>query len=406
MKLNFVLKLRFWLLYMVVFTLPMYMRLNNYLLGAFIVFGLAHLFLDIKKVNIGILKEGWPILGFFMLAIMGAFYGTTFSNGLKLLEKYWAFLLVPIVMLTDKTAYGERRDGIFLSLVWGSMATLLICYGNLIYEMISRNEPVSYLFRWRHLGHQFTEIADTHPTYLGVFIVVSIVFMFKSERMKDGIKIPLTLFFLFGLFQLASRIALFLAILFLVFLLVKRVKKGWGQVFLLAFGIFLGIMVFNRLGSTYVKDRLFTAESILNDKRFQRWEASYEIFKENPFFGVGYSQIEHIRHEKYVNYGFEIAAREDLNAHNQFLEFLSRNGAFGGFFYVCSVFFLLLFSVYKKDYLFTYLFLIFIIANLTESMLVRIKGIEYFAILSTLFLCNHLKPIPDHKKVIPLTGQV
>tara|TARA_Y100001933_G_scaffold264082_1_gene328230 strand:+ start:70825 stop:71985 length:1161 start_codon:yes stop_codon:yes gene_type:complete len=382
---------------MVVFTLPMYMRLNNYLLGAFIIAGLLHLFFNIKKINIGALKEGWPILGFFILGIMGSFYGTTFLNGFKLLEKYWAFLLLPLIMLTDKIEYRKRREDIFLSLVLGSAATLIICYGNLIYEMVSRNEPISYFFRWRHLGHQFTEVADTHPTYLGVFIVVSIVFMVKSKRLGNAIKFPLILFFLFGLFQLASRIALFLAIFFLIILLINRTKRQWGLLVFLTLGIITGIIVLKKMGSQYVKDRLFTVESVLNDKRFQRWEASYEIFKENPFFGVGFSQIESIRHDKYMEYGFEIAARQDLNAHNQFLEFLSRNGVIGGFVYACSIIFLLLLSIYKKDYLFTYLFLIFIMANLTESMLVRIKGIEYFAIFASLFLCDNFTSKTNNK---------
>ncbi|MDF0706855.1 O-antigen ligase family protein [Flagellimonas okinawensis] len=392
MKLKFILEQRFWLLYMVVFTLPMYMRLNNYLLGVFILLGVLTLLFNFKKIKVEDFKDGWPIFGFFILAVIGSFYGATFSNGIKLLEKYWAFLLVPLIMLAEKDEYGKRRENIFLSLVIGSAVTLIICYGNLIYEMVSRNEPISYFFRWRHLGHQFTEIADTHPTYLGVFVVISIVFMFKSKKMSHAIKVPLILFFLFGLFQLASRIALFLAILFLILLVVNKTKKQWALLAILSLGIVFGILVFKKLGSKYVKDRLFTVESALNDKRFQRWDASYEIFKENPFLGIGFSRIESIRHEKYVEYGFDIAAREDLNAHNQLLEYLSRNGAVGGFVYVCSLVFLLLLSIYKKDYLFTYLFLIFITANLTESMMVRIKGIEYFAIFASLFLCGNFKP--------------
>lgn len=403
MKLKFIFDKRFWLLYLVVFTLPMYMRLNNYLLGAFIFVAILTLFFNLKKLKFEILKDGWPILGFFILGIIGSFYGTTFPNGFKLLEKYWAFLLVPLVMLTEKDEYDKRRENIFLSLVLGSAVTLLICYGNLIHEMVSRSEPISYFFRWRHLGHQFTEIADTHPTYLGVFIVISIVFMSKSKQMGNAIKLPLILFFLFGLFQLASRIALFLAILFLILLVVNRTKKQWGLLAFLVLGIIVGIFVFKKMGSKYVKDRLFTVESALNDKRFQRWNASYEIFKENPFLGVGFSRIESIRNDKYVKYGFEIAAREDLNAHNQLLEFLSRNGVVGGFVYVCSMVFLLLLSLYKRDSLFTYLFIIFIVANLTESMMVRIKGIEYFAIFTSLFLCRNLNPdntnVIEHKRV-------
>lgn len=385
------LKNKHWLLYLVIFTLPMYMKLNNYLLGIFIVVGLVNVLFTARKFSWTDVLNGWPILIFFALAIVGSFYGTTFSNGFKLLEKYWAFLLVPIVMLTSKDTYELKRNGVFLSLLWGTVATLLICYGNLIYEMIAGNEPITYFFRWRHIGHKFTEAADTHPTYLGLFVVTSIFFLFQHKSFDTSIKFPLFLFLVFGLFQLASRMALFLTGLILLILVLKNIKKQWYQLLLLILGVIVGMVIFNRMGSEYVKKRLFTPETISNDKRFQRWEASYEIFKENPFFGVGFSKIESIRNEKYSKYGFEVAARKDLNAHNQFLELLSRNGVIGGFGYAISLGFLFLLSIYRGDYLFSMVFMAFIFANMTESMLVRIKGIEYFAIFTSLFLCYPTK---------------
>lgn len=398
-KLDIILEKRHWLLYSAVFTLPMYMRLNNYLLGIFIAVSLLVALFNARKGLKDAFRIGWPSHIFFVLAIAGAFYGTTFLGGVKLLERYWAFLVVPLAILSDKELYREKRDGVFLSLAWGCAATLILCYGNLLYEMIARNEPITYFFRWRHIGHQFTEVADTHPTYLGLFIVVSIVFLFR-HKINTDIKYPLMVFLLFGLFQLASRMALFLTIAFLVILVVMNVKKQWGQLLLLVLGITAGVVIFNRMGSKYVKDRLFSIEAIKNDKRFQRWEASYEIFKENPFFGVGFANIESVRDEKYIKYGFEIAARKDLNAHNQLLEYLSRNGVIGGFVYVCTLVYLLLVSVYRRDFLFTFVFFVFILANLTESMMVRIKGIEFFAIFTALFLCGYIVKNTGEQKII------
>jgi O-antigen ligase len=83
-----------------------------------------------------------------------------------------------------------------------------------------------------------------------------------------------------------------------------------------------------------------------------------------------------------------MAAASEFNAHNQFLEYLSTNGAIGGFVYIATLGFLLLLSIYKRDTLFTLIFLLFILANLTESMMVRIKGIEFYAIFTLLFLCG------------------
>ena len=136
---------------------------------------------------------------------------------------------------------------------------------------------------------------------------------------------------------------------------------------------------------------MFSVDAILDEKRVQRWEVSYQIFKENPFIGVGYGKIETVRKEKYREGGYSLAEANELNAHNQFLEYLSINGAIGGFVYAIALGFLFLFSIYKRDHLFTFVFFAFFLANLTESMMVRIKGIEYYAIFTTLFLCSQTR---------------
>jgi O-antigen ligase len=374
-------------LYLTVFSLPMFMRLNNWALGVFLALGLLNLFLGKQKLTNKALLQAWPVLVFLLLAVLGAFYGATFSEGLKLMEKFWSLLLIPLIFLTDKDYYSRRIPKVFQSLMWGSVVTVLLCYLNVVYEMISRSEPMSYFFRWRHLGHQFTEIADTHPTYLGLFCVTSIFFLLKTKPLTSKIRYGLVIFLLVGLFQLASRMALFLVLFFWILMVIENAKNQKKALALLVLTIVGSMVVLNTFGSEYIKYRLFTTDSLMEDRRFKRWQASYEIFKENPFMGVGSKNVESIRHDKYVDYGFEVAARDDLNAHNQFLEYLSRNGAIGGFVYVLTIGYLFFLSIAQSDRLFTFLFLAFILANLTESMMVRIKGIEYYALFASLFLC-------------------
>lgn len=153
-------------------------------------------------------------------------------------------------------------------------------------------------------------------------------------------------------------------------------------------GIFLCAALFWVFGSYYMKSSMFSVDAVLDEKRIERWEVSYDIFREYPVLGVGFANIEQVRKEKYLDGDYSLAAENDLNAHNQFLEYLSVNGAIGGMVYVICVGFLFLLSIYKRDHLFTFVLFAFIIANLTESMMVRIKGIEYYAIFGTLFLCS------------------
>ncbi len=56
--------------------------------------------------------------------------------------------------------------------------------------------------------------------------------------------------------------------------------------------------------------------------------------------------------------------------------------------------YLLLFSLARRDLVFVFVFASFLIANMTESNMVRIKGIEYFAIFATVFLIGTVSSSP------------
>jgi len=306
---------------------------------------------------------------------------------LKNIEKYWSFVLIPVVFLTHLNFYNKNKAIIFEGLLWGTITTLILCYLNLIYEMYSRAEPLNYFFRWRHLNQQFTEIADTHPAYLGLFITVATAYLFMEYRIRTVYKIFIFIFFSLAMFQLASRMALvtFTLCLFTVITL-KHYKNAIAFILIISF--VGGVFVFN--ASEYLSDRLFSYEQIGRDSRMDRLEASYDVFKENIFFGIGFSKVDEARKQKYHEHGFEIALVNNYNSHNQFMEYLVVNGIFGGLTYVLVFAFLFYLCLKQKDYLFFILFLSLFVANLTESMLVRIKGIEFFAIFATLYLSKNL----------------
>jgi O-antigen ligase len=374
------------LLFLTVFTLPMFIKLNNYFLGALIVIGLIQLFVVRNREGLKrVLLFGWPVYSFFLLAVIGSFYEPSWDS-FKYLERYLSLLFLPLILIADSSVYEQRLKSIQKALLFGTLATLLICYANVLFEMNVKNEPISYFFRWRHLGHQFTEIADTHPAYLGLFIVVSQVYLLRAPNLPSWFRIMAFLTLSAGLFQLASRMALILFFFLFLGIVIHRLRrKKWHMLVLLA-GLLLCTVTFLNYGSDYLKRRLFSSESVLEDKRFSRWEVSYEIFRENPILGVGLKRIEPIRHQRYSEMGFDDAAAKDLNAHNQFLEYLSRNGALGGVIFVVSLSFLILLAFFQKDLYFTAVFALFVLASLTESTMVRIMGIEFFALFGSVFL--------------------
>ena len=127
MELKKIYKYKSWLFYLVIFTLPMYTKINNSLLVVFVVLSLIQMFINPKNITFKTsFLNGWPVLGFFMLSVLASFR-TTDLQSFKFLENHWSLLFVPVVMLSDKDFYNQRRRGAFLSLLWGSFLTLLIC---------------------------------------------------------------------------------------------------------------------------------------------------------------------------------------------------------------------------------------------------------------------------------------
>ena len=372
----------------------MYTNLNNILLvsffGLYIIEGRFLEKLENLKKNYRLLI---PLFLIFLLSLLAALnpvesIGTIFKH----LEKNWGLLIIPITIISCKEEYEKIWRNLFTALLWGCVITLLICYSNSIYEMIVGNEPLHYFWRYRHLNHQFTNIADTHPAYLGLFIVTSIAYLFMETAIKKWMKLILVIFFLLSLMQLATRMAIISAAFLVFVFLCSKIKRHWKEIAIGA-GVLLVVgVLFLNIASSFMKERLISFENLENDERISRYKISYDIFKEYPIFGIGYANKDEVRINKYLEHDFKVAALEKYNAHNQFLEYLSVNGVIGGIIYLVVFGYLFFVAWYKKQYFFLCVIIFFFMANITESMLVRIKGIEFLAItVSLLFILKKKK---------------
>ena len=384
--------------YLAVFTLPVFIRINNFLLVAWILLCVSEILFISRKWNLKrILVFGWPILAFFVLSLLGAFRTLDFGT-LKYLENDLALLFVPVLILAKAESFNERRRMAFLSLVWGTAVTLVVYIAASLYIAFKEGRWIQTLGEAENLAPKFIATLDIHPAYLALFVVTSILFLIQDKGVRKAPKYFAIAFFLLGLFQLTSKIALLLFVLFIFYVLVTTIKNNTYQKLVLAVGILFSTLVFWFFGSQYMNGTMFSVDSVLDKKRIERWEVSYQIFKEDPLFGVGFEKIDQVRKEKYSLGGYDLAEENDLNAHNQFFEYLSVNGAIGGFVYVIALGFLFLISSYTKDHLFSFIFFVFILANLTESMMVRIQGIAYFAIFASLAMASASQRTGRHNR--------
>ena len=122
-------------------------------------------------------------------------------------------------------------------------------------------------------------------------------------------------------------------------------------------------------------------EEDVEDKRFKRLEASYNVFKSSPIIGVGLGKDIKMKVEEYRKLNDKIAVEKGFNSHNQFFEYLAAYGLIGGgiFVFVLGLFFY--FLVKHKYYFYLLIFLNIVFATITESLFERALGIQYYSII-------------------------
>lgn len=300
------------------------------------------------------------------------------------------FLIIPLLgfALAANPKCSVISNTFFYGLLTGTLLVLFICEANVAYEMITKAEPLEYLFRWRHLNIQLTEIVGIHPPYLGTMVAVLIIWLFVEKPKYHKILQLVLLLFLFQL--LARNAVVYLLLLGAVYCVVNR-KYNYILLFI-SFSILAYVLIQNH-PSGYLKSKIDSV--LVIDKpqnRFVRLEASWSTFLEYPLLGSGKHKSQERRRYYYGLMDDQKALEQDLNAHNQYMEYLSTYGIFGfATFMVVLIYYLLLLLKTRDFQMFLLIFGAFLFAFLTESMLERSMGIKFFSFVMAIIIFNRIR---------------
>lgn len=168
-------------------------------------------------------------------------------------------------------------------------------------------------------------------------------------------------------FSKMYRILNFFILICLILLIIKSDSRQGLIVFAVGITVFTSILLYFKNRGAGVSSLVITLISILLATlgmlqigplqqylykpsvtvRGYYWDAAIEMFKANPFFGVGIDQyglfFKQFRDLQYpLNYGFEITSS---NAHNIPLQLLSTSGIFVGTFYLLLTLFIFVISI-------------------------------------------------------------
>lgn len=415
-KINLHENIFFYLLLLVVATLPFFIAINSFAI-ILLVFNWVVEGNWRKKIKM-LLHNTYAMvcIAFYLYHIIGLFYSNNKSAGLFELEKKLGLFIFPLVFATSSTLDRKKLFIILKCFVVACLVAVIICLLNAIYFSLKGDN--SYFFY-----HQLGSPLHFHAVYFSVYVGFSIFILIyllhdgwmEFSWISKTAYISLIFLFLIFLLLLSSKTisisVLIITILYLMNLMFKRKRILIGLLFFIFIPI-SALIIINTSPNIRKRFDEMSKENYyevlkLNDYRgFQFtggtiriaiWKSVIEILnQENAWvFGVGTGDSQDLLTKHYIQKniypGDDVLGYKgfiDYNAHNQYMQFLITLGLIG----LITFLFVLLWPIivgYREYNTLQILFiLIFCAFCFTESALCSHKGVVFYAFFNSFFFFN------------------
>ena len=329
---------------------------------------------------------------FILTSIYSVFSAKNVTESLVVLSHYITIYLIFFVTISLSKKINNFK-GFILTLLYLFLVVEIIF---VLIPIIEDIEVNSLLMRSnRYVGL----MSNINITAFSLLYKLPVIFYFL-EKSKNNFNLILNFFIFFSVIfcvlilgSRASFIALafifFFRIIFYILYYKRRFKK---QILGLTIVITLAALLNLKFSSSSnFLDRAAKISLVNNDssinQRINYYKSSVEIFKENPFFGIGVGnwKFESINKNRFNITGYIVP----FVAHNDFLQILNENGLFG-FLSYGLIFLFVAFIILKntKSLLYIYIglfFGVYFIDSMLNFPLVRPVSQLHFILFLTLF---------------------
>ncbi len=358
----------------------------------------------------------WPFLLFFLLHVIGLFYSEDMKSAWFQIETKLSVALLPIIAATGR----RLPSGYFRVMKYGFIGSCLaVALLSLGAAAISYQQPLALplnfdpysterlhtLFPnlpqfWEYFSYlQLSKGADIHPAFFSMYLIFCILVILQEmlDRQRVSfVRVCLIGFFMIFVSMLSSRMAIISLAVTLAFLVMhhyytkENATRGILALSCLLALVFAAVWI-NPVSRFHIWVEPMSTPLTVSQKtahwnsvnlRLLSWEASVDAGKSYWPFGAGTGDGQSVLDQYYARlsfFGFHV------NSHNQYLQTFIELGIPG---LAC-----LLFCLYGPAYralsinpLHFSFMLLFGMMCLSESMLVRPKGIVFFAMFQSLFL--------------------
>jgi len=121
-------------------------------------------------------------------------------------------------------------------------------------------------------------------------------------------------------------------------------------------------------------------------QRFEYWENTWDIFTQNPWIGVGYTNLPEAFAKQYSVKKTTLEKKNQMETHNQYLLVLAGFGLIGFIWFMFSIFSPMITSRRFHDYHYLIFMIIIAVSMLTEDTLQTQVGVTFFAFFNSVLL--------------------
>ena len=370
-------------------TLPLSDALNTVFIG-----GLILSWMIGKKVNVRNREVLYLFLSILFVMSVSLLYSEDYSSGLFVLERSASLLIFPLVYGTGVIEQPHRTVRISQNVF---LLSILIIIAFLEYSIISsiieNDQSFKKFFSIKNTHKNLAPRVGLNSTYLGMYINLSLVIIYSYFINKLYNRTLLTfialVLFVF-LFQLGSRMQLFIAYIIFITSLIMYPNSGRWKIIggFLIINVVV-ISIFWESAIRYRFEQIFGYQyktGYVDDSqhKLNLWSAGIEA-NSNILFGEGVGDAKQALLNSYLKNDMELEFRKQYNAHNQFIEIYVSNGLVGLTLFVL-LFALLFHKFLKANNKVAFLFVIIILLScMTESILLRRQGVVFFMFFVSLY---------------------
>lgn len=338
----------------------------------------------------------------YLLGLLAILYSPDKPEAFNVATRQLAIFIIPVLFALTDLNLEKYKLNLMCIFAFACTVTILYLYADAVRIIFYFHLPLSSLFSYMFMNHNFSLPVEIHATYMSAYTAFSLlVFLFlilKKEKLQQKwIYIIAVVILSAAMLQLSSR-AVFIAFLVIInlafpFFLFQGRKRVIFFLTTCSISVIVLLVIANtgsfkaRYISELKTDLTDNVRIIDNtEPRLVRWNAIIELVKKSPVIGYGSGSEKELLKEKYFEKGLYNSYLNEFNAHNEYLSILVKTGIIGLALFIYILYFGFAVAVQKKDILFFSFMLIITIVSVSENILDLNKGIFFYSFFFSLFL--------------------